>query len=240
MKVYKDVLRHSRIKVLWYIFKAKVIQTVKQILTKFSTKDTILHGILKTVIGEFSWFPVLVWVRQSIDHTIFGGFIEEILRLRLRKSAAYFRYDTMVENRKKHRQNSHLINHCPTSERVSEWASQWAQRRARAKRAVLSKRTSERCKWTKERTGPVLQSVFFVILAHSVWMIFEDLKWSLVEICPVFVVWLAYVHCLSRRRYISRMFSLTWSWASWEWDFSWLLPQILLCSEIHCRPCPFP
>ena len=27
---------------------------------------------------------------------------------------------TMVENGKKHRQNSHLINHCPTSEGVSE------------------------------------------------------------------------------------------------------------------------
>ena len=27
---------------------------------------------------------------------------------------------TMVENRKKHRQNSHLTIHCPTSEGVSE------------------------------------------------------------------------------------------------------------------------
>ena len=27
---------------------------------------------------------------------------------------------TMVENRKKHSQNSQLINHCPTSEAVSE------------------------------------------------------------------------------------------------------------------------
>ena len=27
---------------------------------------------------------------------------------------------TMVENRKKHRKNSHLIIHCPTSEGVSE------------------------------------------------------------------------------------------------------------------------
>ena len=30
---------------------------------------------------------------------------------------------TMVENRKKHRQNSHLIIHFPTSERTSEWPS---------------------------------------------------------------------------------------------------------------------
>ena len=30
---------------------------------------------------------------------------------------------TMVENGKKHRQNSHPIIHCPTSERTSEWPS---------------------------------------------------------------------------------------------------------------------
>jgi len=29
----------------------------------------------------------------------------------------------MVENWKKHRQNSNLIIHCPTSERTSEWPS---------------------------------------------------------------------------------------------------------------------
>ena len=61
---------------------------------------------------------------------------------------------TMVENRKKHRQNSHPIIHCPTSEgvsEVSERANEWAQRRARAKQAVWSKWTSERCKRTNER-----------------------------------------------------------------------------------------
>ena len=35
--------------------------------------------------------------------------------------------------------------------KVSERASEWAQRRARAKRAVQSKRTSERCKRTDKR-----------------------------------------------------------------------------------------
>ena len=56
---------------------------------------------------------------------------------------------------KKHRQNSHLIFHCPTSERVSEVserANEWAQRRARAERAIRSKQTSEQCKRTSERT----------------------------------------------------------------------------------------
>ena len=57
---------------------------------------------------------------------------------------------------KKHKQNSNLINHFPTSEgvsEVSERANEWAQRRARAKRTVLSKRTSERCKQTSKRTS---------------------------------------------------------------------------------------
>ena len=63
---------------------------------------------------------------------------------------------TMGQNRKKHRINSHPINPCPTSEgvsEVSERANEWAQRRARAKRAVPSKRTSERCERTSERTS---------------------------------------------------------------------------------------
>ena len=84
----------------------------------------------------------------------------------------------IVQNRKKHRQNSHLIIHCPTSEGVSK-ANEWAQRSARVKRVVRSERTSERCERTSERvsgaserangraSGPVLQSVFLIVLAHS-------------------------------------------------------------------------
>ena len=63
---------------------------------------------------------------------------------------------TMVENRKKHRQNSQLIILFPTSEgasEVSEQANEWVQRRARAKRAVRSKETSERCERMSERTS---------------------------------------------------------------------------------------
>ena len=88
----------------------------------------------------------------------------------------FWRFCTMVENKKKHRQNSHPIIHCPTREgvsEVSERANKWAQRRARAKRAVWSKGRSERCEWTSERAngranGPVLTSVFFSIFDHSV------------------------------------------------------------------------
>jgi len=68
----------------------------------------------------------------------------------------FYRYCTMVENRKKHRQNRYSIIHCPTSEgvsEVSERANEWAQRRARAKRAVRSKQTSERCERTSKRTS---------------------------------------------------------------------------------------
>ena len=62
----------------------------------------------------------------------------------------------MVENRKKHRQNSHPIIHCPTTEGVSEVskrANEWVQQRARAKRTVRSKRMSERFERTSERTS---------------------------------------------------------------------------------------
>ena len=50
----------------------------------------------------------------------------------------------------------------PTSLGVSEWA----QRSARAKRAVRSKRTSERCAWTSERTSKWL-STYVPILGFS-------------------------------------------------------------------------
>ena len=57
----------------------------------------------------------------------------------------------------KHSKNSHLINHCPTSEgvsEVSERAGKWVQRSAQAKRVVQSKLMSEQSvemsKWTSE------------------------------------------------------------------------------------------
>ena len=77
---------------------------------------------------------------------------------------------TMGQTREKHRINSHLINHCPTSlgvSEVKERASKRAQQSARAKRVVQSKRMSERCERTSEVSGPVLQSGFLIILDHS-------------------------------------------------------------------------
>ena len=55
----------------------------------------------------------------------------------------------MVENRKKHRQNSHLIIHFPTSEGVSKVSS-----------------ASERA--NGQASGLVLQSVFLAVLDQSV------------------------------------------------------------------------
>ena len=52
----------------------------------------------------------------------------------------------MVENRKKHRQNSHSIIHCPTSEGVSE-------RLSAAEGASEASETSERCERTDERVA---------------------------------------------------------------------------------------
>ena len=54
----------------------------------------------------------------------------------------------MGQNRKKHRLNSHLIYHCPTSEGVSRVSG-------------ASDRVNERA------SGPVLQSVFLFNLAYS-------------------------------------------------------------------------
>ena len=54
----------------------------------------------------------------------------------------------MVENRKKHRQNSNLIDHFPASEGVSEVSG-------------ASERANGRA------SGPVLQSVFLAVFDHS-------------------------------------------------------------------------
>ena len=55
----------------------------------------------------------------------------------------------------------------------SEWASEqnkWAQRSAQTKRAVRSKRMSERCKWTSERRGewPSTLRVDFIVILPTV------------------------------------------------------------------------
>ena len=62
----------------------------------------------------------------------------------------------MVENRKKHRQNSHPIINCSPSNGVSEVSG--ASERA-------NKQTSERA--NGQASGPVLQSIFFAVLDHS-------------------------------------------------------------------------
>ena len=63
----------------------------------------------------------------------------------------------MVENGKKHRQKINLMNHCPTSEGVSEVSG-------------ASERANGRA------SGPVLQSVFLAVIDHSVSNFCLDLK----------------------------------------------------------------
>ena len=78
----------------------------------------------------------------------------------------------MVENRKKHRQNSHAIIHCPTSEGVSEMSERTSERsraREQSEQSGASERVSGACKRAKGRaSGPVLTSVFFSIFDQSV------------------------------------------------------------------------
>ena len=63
------------------------------------------------------------------------------------------------------------IIHFPTSEgvsEVSERANERAQQRARAKQAVRSKRTRERCEWTSGRTSewPCTYVLILAVLPH--------------------------------------------------------------------------
>ena len=75
--------------------------------------------------------------------------------------------DTMVENRKEHRQNSHPIIHCPTREGVSEVSERTSERSGRRERSKQSG-ASERASSASERaSGPVLQSVFLAVFDHS-------------------------------------------------------------------------
>ena len=78
---------------------------------------------------------------------------------------------TMVENGKKHRQNSHLINHFPTSEWV-EWASERTSERSGGRERSEQSGASERVSGASERangraSGPVLTSQFLFVPDHS-------------------------------------------------------------------------
>ena len=78
----------------------------------------------------------------------------------------------MVQNgKKKQRQNSYLINHCPTSEGVSEVSERTSERSGGRERSEQSG-ASERVSGASERAngraiGPVLQSAFLAVLDHS-------------------------------------------------------------------------
>ena len=71
---------------------------------------------------------------------------------------------TMGQNRKKHRINSHLITHFPTSSGVSEVSKRTSEQSeyCGANKRVSS--ASERA--IGEASGPVLQSVFLAVRAH--------------------------------------------------------------------------
>ena len=73
---------------------------------------------------------------------------------------------TMGQNRKKHRMNNHLIIHYGVS-KVSKRASERSEGRERSEQSGASKRVSGASERANGRaSGPVLTSVFLVILAH--------------------------------------------------------------------------
>ena len=109
------------------------------------------------------------WKRLDVSRTIQSRTIKELL--------IPFVFDGMVGKTIRRRttmvQNSMILRHqnsyFPMSEgvsEVSERANEWAQRRARAKRAVRSKRTSERCERTSERTSE-WPSTYVLIFGYS-------------------------------------------------------------------------
>ena len=88
---------------------------------------------------------------------------------------SFFHQITIVQNRSKHRINSHWIIHCPTSEEVSEvseWANKWAQWSAQAKQANAWAMRAN--KWTEERV-----SQYFSL--------YSWLFWTIVRIYPKIV-----------------------------------------------------
>ena len=75
----------------------------------------------------------------------------------------------MVENRKKHRQNSHLMINFLTSEGVSEVSERANERAQLRAQSGASKRVSGVSDQANRRaSGLVLQSVFFAVLDHNV------------------------------------------------------------------------
>ena len=92
--------------------------------------------------------------------------------------------DTMVENGKKHKINSHLLIHRPTSEGVSKvsewakWASEQTSERSGGRERSEHSGASERVSSVSERgngraSGLVITSGFLNILNHSVVEHFE-------------------------------------------------------------------
>ena len=169
-----------------YVFKSeqgweKLIYSIFVTLFMVSCWEQVPQGYINFIIAHYIVVFILIeknldfrlsrttqnfWANRRTDGQTDRRKCESIVDVK------FFNQRTMVENGKKHRQNSHLIIHFPTSEgvsEVSERANEWAQWRARAKRAVRSKRTSERCEQTSKRTSewPSTAVCFLAVLDHS-------------------------------------------------------------------------
>ena len=79
----------------------------------------------------------------------------------------------MVQNRKKHRINSHWINHFSTSE--GEWVKWATERMSERRGARKQSKQGGASKWvsgaSERASGPVHQSVFLAVLDHSTWIV---------------------------------------------------------------------
>ena len=105
------------------------------------------------------------------------------LKKRIAKRKKMVHYGPKYE--KVHRKDSHLIIHFFMSEGVSKVrgrANEWAQRSARGKRVVRSKRTSEWCERTSERTSE-WPNTYIWVFGCSGLQCKNKLKWKM-EISP--------------------------------------------------------
>ena len=86
-----------------------------------------------------------------------------------KKNASFLRY-TMVENGKKHRQDSHPIINCPTSEGVSKVSEVSERANKRSSKRSRGRERSEQSgtRMVGRARGPVQQSVFLAVINHSV------------------------------------------------------------------------
>ena len=143
--------------------------THKHIQTNTHTPTHTLNQSTQIITARFDFASAVQSSLHEEDPSGCGGPQRARRRSRLprRWTLQLSSYFTMIQNRKKHRIDSHLIIHFPTSEEVSEVS----KRVSAAERMSKVSRAERENEWgiqaNGQASGPVLQSWFLMILDHS-------------------------------------------------------------------------